>query len=153
MVNKAILLGRVGNSPEKKVMNNGGPMINFSLATSESWKDKQTGEKREKTEWHKILVFQNLAEIVEKYVNKGDLIYCEGKIQTRKWQDKTGQDRYTTEIIANEIKMLGNKNKVMVKEHIEPNPKTAGLQYKTVGALSYQDHQPCNQFEDDEIPF
>lgn len=108
-VNKAIILGNVGKHPETRHMPQGGAVVNFSVATSETWKDKNTGQQQERTEWHKIVVFGRLAEIVAEYVHKGDKIYVEGALRTRKWQDKDGADKYSTEIIASEIQMLGSK--------------------------------------------
>ena len=107
-VNKAILIGRLGKDPETRYMTNGEAVTNVSLATSENYKDK-SGEKQERTEWHNIVFYRRLAEIAGEYLKKGSLIYVEGRIQTRKWQDKEGRDRYTTEIVANEMKMLGGK--------------------------------------------
>ena len=108
-LNKVILIGNLGRDPEVRYMPNGEAVANFSIATTESYKDRQ-GEKVEKTEWHNIVMYRKLAEIAEKYLKKGSQIYVEGRLQTRKWQDKTsGQDRYTTEIIANEMKMLGGR--------------------------------------------
>lgn len=107
-VNKVILIGRCGKDPETRYMTNGEAVTNVSLATSETWKDK-SGEKQEKTEWHNLTFYKRLAEVVGEYVKKGSEIYVEGKIQTRKWQDKEGKDRYTTEIICHEMKMLGGK--------------------------------------------
>src|SRR5512139_104515 len=107
-VNKVILLGRLGKDPETRYMTNGDAVTNATLATSENWKDK-SGEKQERTEWHNLTFYKKLAEIAGLYLKKGALIYVEGKIQTRKWQDKEGKDRYTTEIIVNELQMLGGK--------------------------------------------
>lgn len=107
-VNKAILIGRCGKDPEIRYMTNGEAVTNVSIATSENYKDKN-GEKVEKTEWHNLTFYKRLAEVVGEYVKKGSEIYVEGKIQTRKWQDKDGKDRYTTEIICHEMKMLGGK--------------------------------------------
>lgn len=99
-INKVILVGNVGNDPEIRTFGNGGKVANLSIATSESWKDKQSGEKREKTEWHRVAIFQEgLVGIVERYVKKGTKLYIEGKLQTRKWQDRDGNDKYTTEIV------------------------------------------------------
>ena len=99
-VNKVILVGNLGTDPEAKSFSNGGEVVNFSLATSESWNDKQSGEKREKTEWHKVAIFnENLGRIAKQYLKKGSKVYLEGKLQTRKWQGQDGQDRYTTEIV------------------------------------------------------
>lgn len=108
-VNKVILIGNLGRDPELKSMPSGQPVANFSIATSEKWKDKSTGETKEQTEWHNIIMFGKLAEIAGQYLKKGSSVFIEGRLQTRKWQDKTGQDRYTTEIIANEMKMLGSR--------------------------------------------
>jgi single-strand DNA-binding protein len=108
-VNKVILVGRLGKDPETRYMTNGEAVTNVTLATSENWKDK-SGEKQEKTEWHNLVFYRRLAEIAGEYLKKGSQIYVEGKLQTRKWQTKEGQDRYTTEIIVNEMQMLGSKS-------------------------------------------
>jgi single-strand DNA-binding protein len=108
-VNKVILVGRLGKDPETRYMTNGEAVTNVTLATSENWKDKN-GEKQEKTEWHNLVFYRRLAEIAGEYLKKGSQIYVEGKLQTRKWQDKEGKDRYTTEIIVNEMQMLGSKS-------------------------------------------
>lgn len=107
-LNKAILIGNLGKDPEIRNSKDGGQIANFSLATSEVWNDKATGEKKEKTEWHNVVVFGRLAEIVGQYLKKGSTVYVEGRITTEKW-NKDGVDRYTTKIIANEIKMMGGK--------------------------------------------
>ena len=109
-VNKVIILGRLGNDPEMRYMPSGEAVANLSIATSETWTDRNTGEKREKTEWHRAVAFRKLAEIIGQYCKKGDQIYIEGKLQTRKWSDKNGQDHYTTEIIADQMQMLGGKD-------------------------------------------
>ena len=108
-VNKAIIVGTLGQDPEIKYTANGGAVVNVSVATNESWKDKQTGETQERTEWHRIVMFGKLAEIASQYLNKGSQAYFEGRIQTRKWQDQSGNDRYSTEIVANEMQMLGGR--------------------------------------------
>ena len=108
-INKVILIGNLGKDPELRFLQSGQPVANFSIATSEKWKDKSTGETKEQTEWHNIIMFGKLAEIAGQYLKKGSSVFIEGRLQTRKWQDKTGQDRYTTEIIANEMKMLGSR--------------------------------------------
>lgn len=107
-VNKVILVGRLGKDPETRYMTNGEAVTNVSLATSESWKDK-AGEKQERTEWHNLVFYRRLAEVAGEYLKKGSMVYIEGKLQTRKWQDKEGKDRYTTEVIVNEMQMLGSK--------------------------------------------
>ena len=99
-VNKVILVGNVGNDPEVRTFGNGGKVANFSIATSENWRDKQSGERREKTEWHRVAVFgEGLVGVIERYVKKGSKLYIEGKLQTRKWQDRDGNDKYTTEVV------------------------------------------------------
>jgi single-strand DNA-binding protein len=108
-VNKVILVGNLGKDPEVRYSPNGGAVANITLATSESWKDKTSGEKQEKTEWHRVVFFGRLAEIAGEYLKKGAQIYVEGRLQTRKWQDKEGKDRYTTEIVAGEMQMLGSR--------------------------------------------
>ena len=108
-VNKVILVGNVGADVETRYMPNGDAVANVRLATTESWKDKGTGEKREVTEWHRLVAYRKLAEIFSQYVKKGSSLYIEGRIKTRKWQDKDGQDRYTTEIEATEMQMLGSR--------------------------------------------
>lgn len=108
-INKAIIVGRLGQDPEIRYTANGAAVANLSVATSEAWKDKQTGEQQEKTEWHRIVIFGKLAEICQQYLKKGGAAYFEGRIQTRKWQDQQGNDRYSTEIVANVMQMLGDK--------------------------------------------
>ncbi len=110
-VNKVILIGNLGKDPEVRYMPSGKAVANVTVATNESWKDRNTGEKQERTEWHNVVFYSPLAEIVGQYLRKGSSVFVEGRLQTRKWQDKTsGQDRYTTEIIANEMKMLGGRS-------------------------------------------
>jgi single-strand DNA-binding protein len=108
-INKVILVGNLGKDPETRYMPSGSAVTNLTLATSESWKDKQSGEQQERTEWHKIAMFGRLAEIAAEYLRKGSQVYIEGKLRTRKWQDKEGKDRWTTEIVADEMQMLGGK--------------------------------------------
>ena len=108
-INKVIIVGNLGQDPETKFMPSGNAVTNVSVATSESWKDKQTGQPVEKTEWHRVVFFNRLAEIAGEYLKKGSQVYIEGKLQTRKWQDQAGVDRYSTEVIANELQMLGGK--------------------------------------------
>lgn len=137
-VNKVIVLGHVGQDPEIKQLPSGNAVCNFSVATTEKWKDKQTGEQKEATEWHRCSAFGRLAEIVGEYVRKGSQIYVEGKLRTRKWQDKTGADRYTTEILIDELQLLGGKGDGQRTERAASTPKAA----------------PADEpFHDDEIPF
>jgi single-strand DNA-binding protein len=138
-VNKAIILGNLGKDPETRYMPDGKAVANFSIATSESWKDKSTGQAQEKTEWHNITVYGKLAEICGEYLRKGSKVYVEGKLQTRKWQDKEGKDRYTTEIIANEMQMLDGKG----DNKQEP---------REVPRANQSNSAPADDFDDD-IPF
>jgi single-strand DNA-binding protein len=108
-VNKVILVGNLGKDPETRYMPSGSAVTNLRIATTESWKDKQSGEQQERTEWHAVAMFGRLAEIAAEYLRKGSQVYIEGKLRTRKWQDKEGKDRYTTEIVADEMQMLGGK--------------------------------------------
>lgn len=108
-INKVILVGNVGVDPDVRYMPNGNAVTTLSLATSETWKDKQTGDKQERTEWHRVVCFNKLGEIAGEYVRKGSKLYVEGSLRTRKWQDQQGQDRYTTEIVASDIQMLDSK--------------------------------------------
>ena len=108
-INKVILVGNLGSDPETRYTQSGAAVTNLSLATSETWKDKQTGQPQERTEWHRIVFFNRLAEIAGEYLRKGSKVYVEGSLRTRKWQDQSGQDRYTTEIVANEMQMLDSR--------------------------------------------
>jgi single-strand DNA-binding protein len=109
-VNKVILIGNLGGDPETRYAPSGSAITNITLATSESWKDKQTGQPVEKTEWHRVVFFNRLAEVAGEYLRKGAKVYVEGQLRTRKWQDQSGQDRYTTEVVANEMQMLDSRN-------------------------------------------
>jgi single-strand DNA-binding protein len=108
-INKVILVGNLGGDPETRYTASGAAITNITLATSESWRDKQSGETQERTEWHRVVFFNRLAEIAGEYLRKGRQVYIEGSLRTRKWQDQNGQDRWTTEIVANEMQMLGNR--------------------------------------------
>lgn len=127
-VNKVILIGNLGRDPEVRYMPEGGAVTNISIATTDTWKDK-SGEKQERTEWHRVAFFGRLAEIAGEYLKKGSQVYVEGSLRTRKWQDKEGQERYTTEIVANEMKMLGRRegggSEPMAREPREPATATA----------------------------
>ena len=151
-INKAIIVGNVGNDPEIKYMPSGKAVANFSIATSETWKDKQTGEQKEKTEWHRCNAFDKLAEIIGEYVKKGSKIYIEGSIHTRKWQDQSGQDRYSTEIRVKEMQMLDSRNteagNAGYGQPQPPQPQAAPPSQPgtdTGGGF--------NDFDDSEIPF
>jgi single-strand DNA-binding protein len=108
-INKVILVGNLGKDPETRYMPNGKAVTNFSIATSEAWTDKQSGDKQERTEWHNIVLFEKLAEIAAEYLRKGSQVYIEGSLRTRKWADKEGKDRYTTEIVGRDMQMLGSR--------------------------------------------
>jgi single-strand DNA-binding protein len=140
-INKVILVGNLGADPETRYMPSGSAVTNLSVATSESWKDKQTGEQKERTEWHKVAMFNRLAEIAAEYLRKGSQVYIEGKLRTRKWQDRDGNDRWTTEIIADEMQMLGGRGGG------GSAPMSSGGQ-----GPSSPPPQPMDDFEDD-IPF
>ena len=147
-INKVILIGNLGADPEIRYMQNGGAVANLRLATSESWKDQQTGQVQERTEWHSIVMYRKLAEIAGQYVRKGSKVYIEGSLRTRKWQDKnTGQDRYTTEIIADQMQMLdrmsGNADDAAYGQTGKPP------QQQTPGAS--QTSMPAEY--DDDVPF
>ncbi len=119
-INKAIIVGNVGKDPEVRSTPDGKAVAGFTVATSESWKDKTSGEKKEQTEWHRVVAFGRLAEIIRDYVKKGSKVYVEGKLKTNKWQDKDGSDRYTTEIIANELQMLDQKGQTNAYPRDDP---------------------------------
>lgn len=109
-VNKVIILGNLGADPEVRYMPNGGAVVNLSVATSSQWKDKSSGERREKTEWHRVVLYNRMAEIAGEYLRKGRSVYIEGRLETRKWQDKDGADRYTTEIIGDQMQLVGGRD-------------------------------------------
>ena len=149
-VNKVIVVGNLGKDVEMKYTASGAAIANLTVATSESWNDKQTGEKVEKTEWHRIVAFQRLAEIMGEYLIKGSQVYIEGKLQTRKWQDQDGKDRYTTEIVASEMQMLGGK------DQREPKPQQSGFREPQGGNSEQQraaEGQGKSGFEDSDFPF
>ena len=108
-INKVIIVGNLGADPDSRAMPSGNAVTNISVATSESWNDRDTGEKQEKTEWHRVVFFNRLAEIAAQYLKKGSQVYVEGKLQTRKWEDKEGNERWTTEVVANQMLMLGDR--------------------------------------------
>ena len=149
-VNKVILVGRLGKDPETRYMTSGEAVTNATLATSENWKDKN-GEKQERTEWHNLVFYRRLAEIAGEYLKKGSQVYIEGKIQTRKWQDKEGKDRYTTEIVVNEMQMLGSKGGAGSFEVVENQAAPA----RSAPAAKPAAAPAKNNFDnfDDDIPF
>lgn len=165
-INKVILIGNLGNDPETRYMPSGGAVTNLSLATSESWKDKQTGQQQERTEWHRVVFFNRLAEIAGEYLKKGSKVYVEGSLRTRKWQDKSGQDKYTTEIVGSEMQMLDSRG----GGQGAPYPDAGGYDQSAPsqapsqgasqapasgGAPQGQPAAPAGNFDDfdDDIPF
>lgn len=153
-INKVIIVGNVGGDPETRYMPSGSAVTNLTVATNESWKDKQTGEKKERTEWHRVAMFNRLAEIAAEYLRKGSQVYIEGKIRTRKWQDKDGQDRYTTEIIADEMQMLGGRSggDFGGGSGNRSNQNTQGAQGGNQGGGNAPPQPGPDDFDDD-IPF
>jgi single-strand DNA-binding protein len=155
-INKVIIVGNCGQDPETRYMPSGGAVTNLSLATSESWKDKNTGEQQERTEWHRVVFFNRLAEIVEQYVKKGSKIYIEGSLRTRKWQGQDGQDRYTTEIVASEMQMLDSRGGQGGYDQ-QPQPDfapSASPQQAPQQQASAQPSAPSGGMGfDDDIPF
>lgn len=161
-VNKATILGNCGKDPDTRYTPNGNAVTNISVATSEQWTDKQTGQKQERTEWHHIVFFNRLAEVAGEYLRKGSKVYIEGKLQTRKWQDKNGVDHYSTEIVANELQMLGSPPQAPGGYQTGTNRAPGGYQQ---GANRNQQQQyrqqsqhqpqmaPVDDSFDDDIPF
>lgn len=152
-VNKVIIVGNLGADPEARTFPNGGMVCNISVATSEQWSDKQTGERHEVTEWHRVQFNNRLAEVAQQYLRKGSQVYIEGSIRTRKWQDQNGQDRYSTEIRASTIQMLGGQN---FQGGIPPNnQQNSGFQQAP--ARNAQTNHTATAFQDapadDDIPF
>ena len=157
-VNKVILVGRLGAEPESRAFPDGGSICNLRLATSESWKDKQTGERKERTEWHRVVLRNRLGEVAQQYLHKGSQVYIEGRIQTRKWQDQNGQDRYTTDIIGDSMTMLGGGGSGGSTGYDQSAPQ------KPMGSSSPQPASPAAgpdygmqsggaDYLDDDIPF
>jgi single-strand DNA-binding protein len=154
-INKVILIGHLGADPETRAMPSGMTVANMRLATTESWKDKQSGEQQERTEWHNVALFGRLGEIAAEYLRKGSQVYIEGRLRTRKWQDKEGRDRYTTEIVANEMQMLGGRGGAggggggggSMGAGSEPAPRAEHAEASAGGAGAQRD-----EFDDD-IPF
>jgi single-strand DNA-binding protein len=150
-VNKVILVGNLGKDPEIKYTGGGTAVASITVATSENFKDKQSGEWQERTEWHNVVLWQRLAEIAEKYLNKGSKVYIEGRLQTRSWEDKQGQKRYTTEVVANELVLLGGRGEGGGSQGGGQNRRSqpAGNGYDQSSGFS----EPASQITDDDIPF
>jgi len=158
-INKVILVGNLGKDPEVRYSANGAAIANLTIATSEQWTDKQSGQKQEKTEWHRVVLFNRLGEIAGEYLKKGSQVYIEGKLQTRKWQDQSGQDRYTTEIVANDMQMLGGRGGSAEftpsqqgggygggQQSSAPQQRSGGAPSAPAGGSNFDDF-------DDDIPF
>lgn len=176
-VNKVIIIGNVGQDPDVRFLQSGNPVCNLRIATSDSWTDKQSGQRQERTEWHSVVLFNKLAEIAQQYVHKGSRLYIEGRLQTRKWQGQDGQDRYATEIVAGDMQMLDSKGGQQQGQQggYQPQQPVQQNQHRPQQAQQPQQYQPQqpNQYEqqsggavapqhgapqgfddfDDEIPF
>ncbi len=147
-VNKVILVGNLGADPETRYMPSGKPVTNMRIATSESWTDRQSGDRQERTEWHQVVLFDKLAEIAAEYLRKGSQVYVEGSLRTRKWQDKQGQDRYTTEIVGREMQMLGGRGGGAAAG------ESRGGERRAAGEERSEPRAPETSEEfDDDIPF
>ena len=153
-VNKVMLLGNLGRDPEVRTFPNGDSVCNFSIATSTSWKDKTSGEKKEKTDWHNIVMYRKLAEIAGEYLKKGSSIFVEGSLQTRKWQTKEGQDRYTTEVVADTMQMVGGRDSRVSEssnsgDNFNQEPARANKNDVNTSSSS----EPTLELPEDDIPF
>ena len=147
-INKVIIVGHLGNDPEMRTMPNGEQVANISVATSESWTDKNSGEKKTPTEWHRIVFYRRQAEICGQYLQKGSQVYIEGRLKTRKWQDNNGQDRYTTEIQGDVLQMLGGRN----QDAAQNQPSKQQDKQQKAQSKPQQSEPPMDAF-DDNIPF
>jgi single-strand DNA-binding protein len=154
-VNKVILIGHIGADPDLRYMPSGNAATTLSVATNESWKDKQTGEKQERTEWHRVVCFNRLGEIAGEYVKKGSKIYIEGSLRTRKWQDQQGADRYTTEIVASDIQMLDSKGTISGGDFADMDAAPQARSQAKAKPKAKPEAEPKASFEalDDDIPF
>ncbi|MEE3112422.1 MAG: single-stranded DNA-binding protein [Pseudomonadota bacterium] len=157
-INKVILIGNLGQDPEVRFTPSGTAVANLNLATSDTWMDRQSGQRQERTEWHRVVLFNKTAEIAQQYLKKGSKVYIEGRLQTRKWQDQNGQDRYSTEIVANDMQMLGSRGGDFqgggapqrggqpAPQHPQPAPNNQNNSYGAPNPGNFDDF-------DDEIPF
>jgi len=152
-INKVILIGNLGDDPEVRYTSGGAAVANIRLATSESWKDKESGEKQERTEWHKVVFFGRLAEIVAEYLKKGSQVYVEGSLRTNKWQDKSGNDRYTTEIIASEMQMLGSRGGGGGNRDSSGESEGKSARKPRDESKAKEEGKASDEFVDDDIPF
>ena len=158
MLNKVTLIGRLGADPDVRTMPNGGTITHIGLATNRRWKDKETGERKEETEWHRVCFFGRIAEVAGEYLRKGSLVYIEGRIHTNKWQDQSGQDRYTTEIIAGQMQMLESKSggtEPLDSEPMNENQAPAKQVIQPLNNQALPESPPTTSYEnfDDDIPF
>jgi single-strand DNA-binding protein len=151
-VNKVTLIGNLGADPEIRYTANGSAVANVRLATAESWRDKETGDQQERTEWHRVVFFSRLAEIVGEYLKKGAQVYIEGRLQTRKWQDRDGNDRYTTEIVANEMQMLGGRSSGRSEDEGRRANNSDSSSDTEQNMTRNSPEPPLDDFDDD-IPF
>ena len=153
-VNKVIIVGNLGQDPEVRYMPSGGAVTNLRIATSSQWKDKQTGEKNERTEWHTVVMFNRLAEIAGEYLRKGSQVYIEGSLRTRKWQDKEGKDRYSTEIVADQMQMLGKREGGGARDAAADDAPPRARPTKAPAAAAAAPAAAGDAgFDDDDIPF
>ena len=157
-VNKVIIVGNLGNDPEVRTFPSGGKVCNFSIATSERWKDRNTGENRDRTEWHRIeITSEPLVRIAQQYLKKGSSVYIEGQLQTQKWQDQSGQDRYTTKVVmrpySSQLTMLGNRNDNGANDSFNNNVENSGYDQNTTNISDGNNQTDINNDLDDEIPF
>ncbi len=152
-VNKAIIIGNLGKDPETRYTASNNAITNITVATNESWKDKQSGELQERTEWHRVVFFNRLAEIASEYLRKGSTVYVEGRIQTRKWQGQDGQDRYTTEIVGNEMQMLGGRGGAGADMPGNRNERSDAAPSQRQAAAAPASDQGSSEVFDDDIPF
>ena len=153
-INKVILIGNLGNDPDVRYTQGGSAVANISVATGEAWRDKETGDLQERTEWHRVVFFSRLAEIVSEYLRKGSKVYIEGRLQTRKWQDRDGNDRYTTEIVANEMQMLDSKGGSGDFTRAPVQTTKPAASNISPGSTAKADAPRDNsEFVDDDIPF
>ena len=152
-VNKVILIGNLGSDPEVRYTPDGVPVANFNLATSESWNDRNTGERQERTEWHRLVLWRKLAEIAGQYLKKGAKVYVEGKLQTRSWDDQSGQKRYTTEIVVNDMQMLDSRGEGGGSSGRDAGYSDRPVGGQNVGPAAQPDASPPPGGDDDDLPF
>ncbi|MDE2810044.1 MAG: single-stranded DNA-binding protein [Gemmatimonadota bacterium] len=152
-VNKVILIGNLGSDPEVRYTPDGVPVANFNLATSESWNDRNTGERQERTEWHRLVLWRKLAEIASQYLKKGSRIYVEGKLQTRSWDDQSGQKRYTTEVVVNDMQMLDSRGEGGGGGSRDAGYSDRSAGGQNVGPAAQPDAPPPPGGDDDDLPF